>query len=205
MTKPVLRLCPRLVSGVLVSFVLGSSGTAQEPDVNDDKARIGDVLGKDEQAAFQHQSVITLKQEAQGLWPPTVQEAYWKRAQAEQEYWMHSWGHRERAFQWQHTSSIVLFWIVMITTLVGLAMAGYQFAKDKPALGVPPHTLEISKGGLKLSSSFAGIVVLAMSLGFLYLYLNKVYGIRLLREAGEPAPQSANARAGINGTYAPPR
>jgi len=151
---------------------------------------LSDILSSNELQVLEARAEQQAAQPAQPAWPDDVQAAYWKRHVAEQEYWERYWLRRESAFAWQHTSGLILFWVVVLMTVVGLIMAGYQFSKDKPADGhAVVHTVELSKDGLKLSSSFAGIVVLAMSLSFLYLYLAHVYPISFVA----PSPSQSES------------
>lgn len=152
--------------------------------------RLDQLLTPSERAALRDEPEAKADAAA---WPANVEEMYWQRELAEQTYWKDYWPRRATTFAQQHESGVVLFWLVVAMTVTGLAMAAYQFAKDKPAEGqAVVHTVEISKEGLKLSSSFAGIVVLAMSLSFLYLYLVHVYPINFVN----PAPPSAASTDG---------
>ena len=135
--------------------------------------------------------------------PTEVVAAYWEQRTARYLYWHQYWERRKRVFEWHHTSGIVLFWTVILMTVAGLGMAIWQFGKDKPVAGHPTHTIEISRDGLKLSSSFAGIVVVCLSFGFLYLYLRHVYPINFVRESRITSEDVWSASAAEQGSSEP--
>jgi hypothetical protein len=51
--------------------------------------------------------------------------------------------------------------------------------------------LELSASGVKITSSIAGVIILAMSLGFFYLYLKEVYPIKLYGSTADTGSASA--------------
>jgi len=107
-----------------------------------------------------------------------------------------------QAFRWQHFSTQVTFWVVILLVFAGLLLSWMQFragflgnraqvpgeepsaddapvAPRQPVPLAPPtnSTVEIGPGGLKVASPVLGVIVLALSLGFFYLYLVHVYPI----------------------------
>lgn len=108
--------------------------------------------------------------------PKDVTEAYWALTRAEYQYWTGHWAQRAETFAWQHLSGAILFWIVVAMTLFGLVLAWIQFGRDTSST----HSLKVSKDGVELSSSFLGVVILALSGAFLYLYLLHVYPIHTI-------------------------
>lgn len=110
--------------------------------------------------------------------------------------------YNRRVFEWQMTSTIVSFWVVIALVACGLVFAAIQFARAmrrKPgADGTPGEDLttdlEISGKGLKISSPVLGVIILALSLGFFYFYLRYVYPIEHVRGM----PPSADATAPVN-------
>ena len=109
------------------------------------------------------------------------------------------WGlsHRVRVFEWQFQSSRIIFFTVLFLVMAGVVFSGIQFwrsikeaggrvqeggAAEGPVVAdvrVPGTTshLEISTGGLKISSPVLGVIILGLSLAFFYLYLIYVYPI----------------------------
>lgn len=83
--------------------------------------------------------------------------------------------HRERVFEWQHNSSIAIFYVVIGIVLIGLYFSWMQFHRAKGEVG--ETTVEASKDGFKVSSPVLGVIILLLSLAFFYLYLVHVYPI----------------------------
>lgn len=99
--------------------------------------------------------------------------------QAVREYYQYrviAFGHRNRLFDWQHTSSMIIFGVVIGIVLLGLYFSWVQFHKDEK---ISDHvtTLEASKTGIKVSSPVLGVIILVISLLFFYLYLIYVYPV----------------------------
>lgn len=105
--------------------------------------------------------------------------------------------YNRRVFEWQMTSTIVSFWMVIALVVAGLAFAGVQFWRAMRATaGDPGMTtdLELGTKGLKVSSPVLGVIILTISLGFFYLYLRHVYPIEHVR-GGTPPPAAPEAGA----------
>ncbi len=92
--------------------------------------------------------------------------------------------HRQRVFEWQHYSSIVIFVVVLLLVGAGIYFAAIQFHRDfrrttpegRPE-GAATTEFEASLRGLKVSSPVLGVIILVISLAFFYLYLKFVYPI----------------------------
>ena len=113
---------------------------------------------------------------------------------AEWEYLSNSLDQRRSAYEWSHTSTILIFWMVMIIVAFGLVFSAIQFyismltarSKVKNPSGkedsvngnTNPTSVKISLSGLEVNSSVLGIIILIISLAFFYLYLIYVYPIR---------------------------
>lgn len=101
--------------------------------------------------------------------------------------------YNRRVFEWQMVSTKVSFWVVIGLVGIGVFFAAIQFRRAMGATGAGENMttdIEISGNGLKVSSPVLGVVILAISLGFFYLYLRHVYPIEHVRGAPEAA-QSA--------------
>lgn len=97
-------------------------------------------------------------------------------------------GHRTRVFEWQHLSSRIIFFAVLFLVLTGVGFSGVQFyrsmreplrvsgGKEQEGGSSTSH-IELSTGGLKISSPVLGVIILGLSLAFFYLYLVYVYPI----------------------------
>lgn len=102
---------------------------------------------------------------------PKVQEAF-------DNYTVHALDQRKDAFDWQMKASKWIFGLVIMLVLAGVVFSAIQFTvglrRREPAT---VDDLELSLQGLKVRSQFLGIVTLALSLAFFYLYLTTVYPI----------------------------
>ncbi|WP_299815882.1 hypothetical protein [uncultured Jannaschia sp.] len=92
-------------------------------------------------------------------------------------YRTEQYAHRQAVFAWQHSSSRLLFFVVIGVVLVGLYFSWLQFHAARTGRDLTPTTLEASKTGLKVSSPVLGVIILLLSLAFFYLYLVHVYPI----------------------------
>ncbi|MBD1582859.1 hypothetical protein [Pseudoalteromonas sp. S16_S37] len=112
--------------------------------------------------------------------------------------------HRTSVFYFQFIQTIFIFFMVMILVLGGFYLAFLQFKLDREialkslertqSSDTSPdsvHTkeeqkqsnsVEISMKGIKLNSSVIGLIILAMSFAFFYLYIKDVYTIELFKE-----------------------
>jgi hypothetical protein len=85
----------------------------------------------------------------------------------------------ERLYEWQYYSSMILFLVVLALVASGLYFAYMQFKVSLQVAGTraADQELTIDAHGVVLKSSFLGVVILAFSLAFFFLYLRYVYPI----------------------------
>ncbi|WGH78409.1 hypothetical protein [Jannaschia ovalis] len=89
--------------------------------------------------------------------------------------------HRNAVFTWHRASSQIIFVMVLVVVAAGLGFSWLQFKRGAEDGAAPETTsFEASQSGLKLSSPVLGVIILAMSLVFFYLYLVHVYPVRVL-------------------------
>lgn len=79
------------------------------------------------------------------------------------------------------------------TTVDPAAAGSADVARPKPGPSAldSATNLELSASGVKITSSIAGVIILAMSLGFFYLYLKEVYPIKLYGSTSGESSASA--------------
>jgi hypothetical protein len=121
-----------------------------------------------------------------------TRQRYLDSMQRYYEYRANGYAYRSRVFEWQLLSSRVIFLIVLALVSAGIYFAAVQFrgamraaarpaasAEASPTLsGVTLATqLEVSAKGVVVNSSVMGVIILALSLAFFYLYLVYVYPI----------------------------
>lgn len=121
----------------------------------------------------------------------------WTAYRAGLDYYASGLAHRTKVFEWQHVSTILIFFTVLVLVGAGLYFAWIQFthelrvadiaAKAAASAGPPTppptpkdSTIEVSPTGFKISSPVLGVIILALSLAFFYLYLVYAYPIHEL-------------------------
>ena len=103
-------------------------------------------------------------------------------------------------FAWQRKAADWILVLVVIITLSGIIFSGFELytairtpfsshqlqpADDsQPATQQAVTTIDISATNLKITSAVIGLIVLGFSMAFLYLFLDKVYGIELIDLSG---------------------
>jgi hypothetical protein len=122
---------------------------------------------------------------------------------------------RKSAYLNQQKQTTVLLWMVVAITLSGVILAGvqliagYRLASAGKAAFDAGGTIDIEKGKLSLKSSVTGLVILAISLVFFFVFVKEVYLIREQGVVGHPpvnsmAPSNvAEAKASANSANSP--
>ncbi len=157
-------------------LALHAPATAQEEPAEPGVSRI-DQLG-------------TPEEEAPGSLAPTIMSpdllgeegiaSLQEALKAYYDYRISGYAHRERVFAWQLLSSRIIFVVVIFLVMVGIYFSWLQFSRSlKGTKGdeFKETTFEASTTGFKVSSPILGVIILAMSLAFFYLYLAFVYTI----------------------------
>ncbi len=106
---------------------------------------------------------------------------------------------QEAVFDYQDRASYTLLVLVVVICSAGVVFSGYELTKtvrtdsttghptggEKPAGGdvgaQSPTKLSIGASGIQITSALTGILVLTISLAFLYLFLKEVYAIDTVR------------------------
>ena len=107
----------------------------------------------------------------------------------ENEYFEWALEHRKQVFNWNHRSSVLIFFFVMAIISMGLYFSYMQFRESGKGAGnlpLPESTMKIGQGGVEISSSIIGLLILVVSLGFFYLYLENVYPVQTSPLLGIP-------------------
>ena len=116
-------------------------------------------------------------------------ESYAPAIAAHFDYRTQGFDHRRRTFEWQLASSRIIFFAVIGLVVAGVVFSALQFrqAMNTPAVskgegqegtGGLKSALELSPNGVKVTSNVLGVVILALSLGFFYLYVKYIYEIQ---------------------------
>jgi hypothetical protein len=137
-------------------------------------------------AAKQHPADLSLIPQAEctQFEDPATKVRCWQAFRSYFDYYESGFGHRRAVFGWQHLSTRIIFVVVLLLVMAGIYFAWVQFRHDlivsklqPKGEAAPAHNLEISTTGLKVSSPVLGVIILALSLVFFYLYLVYVYPI----------------------------
>ena len=99
----------------------------------------------------------------------------WDAYRSSLDYYKGGLEQRSKVFKWQHITTKVIFFVVLILVAIGVYFAWIQFRTGKGEMD--RSELEISLQGIKVNSSVLGIIILMISLVFFYLYLRYVYPI----------------------------
>jgi len=84
-------------------------------------------------------------------------------------------------YRWQQTASNYLLFLVMVVVLSGIFFSGYQIWKSSSIKDISSDsTIELSIQKIKVTSSVVGVIVLAISIVFLYFFLIEVYRIKVV-------------------------
>jgi hypothetical protein len=118
-----------------------------------------------------------------------VLDAYIELKKREFDYYAHLMDVNIETFHAQRIASYVILLLVFVVVTSGILFAGFQLWKSVSLAGVQAsNDLEISAAKVRVTSSVVGIVVLAISLAFLFIYTREVYTIKSL-----PSIQSSSS------------
>jgi hypothetical protein len=112
-----------------------------------------------------------------------TQDRFQETLRAYYDYRRSGYSHRQSVFEWQLISSKIIFVVVLILVFAGIYFAAIQFhyGLRQPATAKKEETdvteFVFSIKEFKVRSPVLGVIVLALSLGFFYLYLVYVYPI----------------------------
>ena len=85
--------------------------------------------------------------------------------------------HRAKVFAWQHISTVLIFFMVMLIVLAGLYFSWMQFRTISNPNDMKESSIELGSAGIKVTSPVLGVIILAISLAFFYLYLIHIYPV----------------------------
>ena len=136
------------------------------------------------------QKLETMLKNHPGNDDPAVINAYIDMRKKEYEYQKEVMEIYTNAFRAQSIAAYIVLVLVVLVVVAGIAFAGFQLLKSVAIAGVQPTTeLEVSASKVRVTSSVVGIIVLTISLVFLYIYTTEIFHIRVI------APQTAALKA----------
>jgi hypothetical protein len=117
------------------------------------------------------------------------------------------------SYWWHFLSTIVIFAMVIGIVAFGLRLTWLQFTRESrirtrasdsarasaagtgaESLPATPSTVKIGPAGIEITSQVIGLLILALSVGFFYLYARYIYPITEDSSRPEPAAQSRTAK-----------
>jgi hypothetical protein len=117
-----------------------------------------------------------------------LQNAYIEAKKKEYAYQIAEMDINIAAYQTARIASNVILALVVLVVVAGISFAGFQLWKSVSIAGVQETSdLEISASKVRVTSSVVGVVVLFISLAFLYIYTTEIYGVTVI---AAPAPQA---------------
>ena len=181
-----IAIIPRSWMALLILLGTGSASAAQEPseralpDVQERIQRVEDYqLGAAEDLAFPDApDRSTMSEETSAAYQDALR-AYFS-------YRKRGYEHRSTVFAWQSLSTQIIFFVVLVLVFAGIYFAAMQFHAGMRRRGVSNHIpsqtdeteISLSLREFKVRSPVLGVIILALSLAFFYLYLVHVYPIR---------------------------
>ncbi len=123
-------------------------------------------------------SISTMKGKLEGL-DGTLYAQYIETKKREYIFHTKIMEMNERIYDAQLISSYVVLTLVGLVVLAGVCFSGFQLINALSVAGVQPsNDLEVSAGKVRITSSVVGIIVLVISIVFLYIYISQVYHIK---------------------------
>jgi hypothetical protein len=110
-----------------------------------------------------------------------LQHAYTEARKKEYQYRTALMDVNIAALEVQRVASNVVLALVVLVVVAGTAFAGFQLWKSVTVGGVQASSdLELSASRVRVTSSVVGVVVLTISLVFLYIYAHEIYQLHVL-------------------------
>ena len=116
---------------------------------------------------------------------PETRDAYLTYIRERYRYLASHFEHRRDVFAWQHWSSQIIFGVVLVLVGTGVYFSAVQFHRGlRPTRQTPGSEngekteFSASLKEIKISSPVLGVIILAISLAFFYLYLVFVYPVQ---------------------------
>jgi hypothetical protein len=171
----------------LLSTAQTHTQSAQEPEPTREQLQTQINILLDQIKALQAANTTT---QAASI-DPDLHSAYVEAKKKEYEYVTKIMELNIEAFNAQRWSAYVILFLVVVVVISGISFSGFQLWKSISVAGVQTsNELELSASKVRITSSVVGIVVLTISLAFLYIYTVQVYQIRILPPTNFPSVQS---------------
>jgi hypothetical protein len=122
-----------------------------------------------------------------------LEKAYIEAQKKQYEYLIALMDVNIRAFRAQRFASAVILFLVVLVVVAGTGFAGFQLWKSVSVAGVQASSeLELSASKVRVTSSVVGVIVLTISLVFLYIYANEIHHLRIIGQTTTPAEPASS-------------
>ena len=166
-----------LILYLLGSFASGQSRAVEQPSSEQFQTQI--AILQDQIKKLQTNNA-ELQQRVTTI-DPDLGEAYKQAKKKEYAYYVDLMDANVKAFYAQRIATYVILILVFIVVVSGISFAGFQLWKGVSAAGVQSNSeFELSASKVRVTSSVVGIVVLTISLVFLFIYTQQVYQVHLI-------------------------
>jgi hypothetical protein len=178
------RVSPRsFVLAVLLALGLGLVARADDQPPTPAQLRIQVDILNDQIANLQNENAQLRKNAIN----PALYDPYLNLMKSRYAYEASLMNATVEAFFVQRIASYVVLVLVVIVVLAGILFSGFQLWKSAAVAGVQPtNELEISASKVRITSSVVGIVVLTISIVFLFIYTHEIYHIKFMDNDNQP-------------------
>jgi hypothetical protein len=105
-------------------------------------------------------------------------------------------------FSGQSVQTYIVMMLVVAVVLSGIGFSAFQLWKAMGSAGIQTNSeLEMSAKNVRVTSSVVGVVVLTISIVFLYIYTREVYAIKLI-DPFQPRVEQPKIPQGTDATLA---
>lgn len=109
-----------------------------------------------------------------------------------------------KAMERQRFAYGVILFLVTLLVVSGTAFSGFQLWRSSGAAVQASNDFEVSASRIRLTSSVVGLMVLLISVIFLYIYIREIYAVRVIDTGGAQsavkAPEADSAKPASRST-----
>lgn len=189
MTLPMVRATLLAIALLLLTSVRMHAQPAEQPEPTREQLQTQISILLDQIKALQRANAQATAETASI--DPELRPAYLEAKKKQYQYIIKIMELNIEAFDAQRRSSYAILFLVVVVVISGISFSGFQLWKSVSVAGVQTsNELELSASKVRITSSVVGIIVLTISLAFLYIYTIQVYQIRILPPTNFPNVQS---------------
>jgi hypothetical protein len=175
----------------ITAFAIGGGGSAYaQQGANAEPTREQLEL----QISIMRDQVKKIEQGSQSA-DPELEKAYRAAKIREYRFWAEQMDLNVLGYDAHRFASYIVLVLVCVVVASGIVFAGFQLWKSLNIAGVQATSdLEISASKVRVTSSVVGVIVLTISLVFLFIYTKYVFPIERVDTIKAEAPKQAASR-----------